>query len=202
MRRVVLASCLGLLLVPTLVLAQEASVTSPWTATTRVIMTGVSDASDPGGYKVYSGFALEGEVSRTLSRLLSVAVSASTISREVEFGDRQTPKSNLGSIEVLPLTATLRAKFRPDDRFHPYVGAGLHLTFFPEKSGSLDSWDLTAKIGPVVHAGFEYDLSARATLNVDFRVSRLETDLKQGSTTVASLALHPSTLGVGFGFRF
>lgn len=38
--------------------------------------------------------------------------------------------------------------------------------------------------------------------NVGFRAARLETDIEANGSEVATLAIHPSTPGVGIGFRF
>lgn len=202
MRRSLVFLCLGLVLAPAILSAQDAGAGSTaWTFRTRAIMTGVSDSSEPAGYKVYSALGMEADLTRGLSRRFELAWSLGTQSREVELRGAGG-KMNLGSIEVLPVSMLLQFHPRREGRFHPYVGAGVHFTVFWEKSGLLDSSDLTPEVGPTLEAGFDYDISPRMVFNVDFRVARLETDLETDGNTIASLALHPSTLGVGIGFRF
>jgi len=201
-----LVVCLGLLCLPlgaTVLRAQPASGEEPaWTFHARGVMTGVSDSSEPDGYKVYSALAMEAALTRVLSRSFAVAWTFGTESREVEFTGPDGRKVNLGSIELLPLTALLQ--FRPalGGRFHPYVGGGAQFTVFWEKSGALDSTDLTPEVGPVLQAGFDYDLSARTVFNVEFRAARLKTDLEADGEKMATINLHPSALAVGIGFRF
>jgi outer membrane protein len=172
-----------------------------WTFRTRAIMTGVSDSSEPAGYKVYSGIAAESEFTRVIDRHLEVVWTAGTHSREIELTPSGAGKRNLGSIEVLPVGVGLRYRFG-SGRFQPYAGAGVALTVFWEKSGELDSMDLTPEFGPTASVGFDYEISRAVFINADVRVSRLTTELKFGNARVATLALHPSTLGAGMGFRF
>ena len=205
MRRALLVclSLLCLVLSPTALRAQSSAPESlPWTFYARGVMTGVSDSSEPGGYKVYSGFAMEAGLTRVIGKRLAVAWTFGTESREVELTGSDGLKANLGSIEVLPLTALLQ--FRPalGGRFHPYAGGGVQFTVFWEKSGALDSTDLTPELGPVLQAGFDYELSARTLFNVEFRAARLATDLEADGEKRATINLHPSALAVGIGFRF
>jgi outer membrane protein len=185
------------------VVAQGTASPEPaWALRTRAIMTGVSDSSDPEGYKVYSGIGMELDVTRVLGRRWELSFTSGTHSREVEFASPAGEKVNLGSIEVLPVTALLRFRLRPGGRFHPYLGAGVDFAVFWEKSGFLDSADLAPSVGPVVALGFDYDISPRVVFNAEFRASRLTTDLEKDGRTIATLRLHPSTLGAGIGFRF
>jgi outer membrane protein len=189
-------------LVPSNLLAQDTGMDKPaWAFRTRAVLTGVSDSSEPAGYKIYSGFAMEADLTRTLNDYLTLGWTLSTVSREVEFKDA-AGKTNLGSIELLPFNVVLQFRLRHGGRFHPYVGAGLNVTPIYEKSGSLDSTDLTLGVGPTVEVGFDYDLSERMVFNVDVRAARLKTDLEVSGTKVATLAVHPATLGAGIGFRF
>jgi outer membrane protein len=203
MRRRLVLLCLCLLLAPAVLGAQTTGGDNPtWAFHTRAIMTGVSDASEPEGYKVYSAFSMEAGLTRLLGHNLALGWTFGTESREVELTGDQGDKVNLGSIEVLPVTMLLQFRPHLGGRFHPYVGGGAQFTVFWEKSGALDSTDLTPEIGPVLQAGFDLDISTRMVFNVEFRAARLETDLEADGQKIATISLHPSTLGVGIGFRF
>ena len=201
MRRTLAFACFCLLIVPSAVLAQNPGADAAWAFRARAIMTGVSDSSEPEGYKVYSALSMEVDVTRSVSRSFALAWTVGTESREVEqtAGGR---KVNLGSIEVLPIGMLLQFRPHREGRFHPYVGGGVQFTVFWEKSGLLDSTDLTPEVSPVVQLGFDWDLSSRMVFNVDLRTARLKTDLKADGEKLATIALHPTTLGVGIGFRF
>lgn len=203
MRRCAVLACACLLFAPSLLRAQGPGVTdTAWTLRTRAVMTGVSDSSEPEGYKVYSGLAMDVDLTRALGRHLSLDWTIGTQSREVELTTPGAGKLNLGSIEVLPLGMLLQYRFRPGGRFQPYLGAGVTFNVFWEKSGALDSADLSHGVAPTLAAGFDYTISSRMVFNADFRLSRLETELETEGRTAATLALHPSTLAAGVGFRF
>jgi len=202
LRRLVLL-CLCILLTPSALRAQNVGGNDPaWAFYTRAVMTGVSDSSEPEGYKVYSALGMEAGLTRLLGHNLALGWTFGTESREVEFTGDEVGKVNLGSIEALPLTMLLQFRPHLGGRFHPYVGGGAQFTVFWEKSGALDSTDLTPEIGPVLQAGFDLDISPRMVFNVEFRAARLETDLEGEGQKIATISLHPSTLGVGIGFRF
>ncbi len=82
------------------------------------------------------------------------------------------------------------------------MGAGANFTVFREKSGLLDSDDLTPTLGPALQLGTDLDLSPTTFLNVDFRWSRYKIDIEERGTKIATLRTHPSSLGAGIGFRF
>lgn len=204
MHRLVVAGLMGLLggfCVPASD-AQTLSGAAPsWALRTRAVMTGVSDSSEPAGYKVYSGIGLEVDATRSLNDRLVLSMTSGTHSREIE---QSVPglKTNLGSVEVLPIDVLLQYQLHPTGRFHPYIGAGAAFSLFWEKSGSLDSTDLQPAAGPALSVGFDYDISPRTIFSAEFRARRQSTDIEREGTTLATLALHPSTLSVGFGFRF
>jgi outer membrane protein len=87
-------------------------------------------------------------------------------------------------------------------RVRPYAGAGLNLSIFWEKSGALDSMDLTPGVGLALRLGADFALSPATVLNVDVKWNRLVTDLEANGARVARLSISPLTLGVGWGFRF
>jgi outer membrane protein len=123
-------------------------------------------------------------------------------SREVERTDAGGVKTNLGSIESLPLTALLQWRIPVRWSIRPYVGAGANLTVFWEKSGLLDSVDLAPTVGPALERGADFDLSPATFLNVDFRWNSSKTDIEERGTKIATLRIHPSSFRAGIGFRF
>ncbi len=110
---------------------------------------------------------------------------------------------NLGSIQTLPINVLVQDDFRGDAaRVRPYAGAGLNLTVFWEKSGALDSSDLSPGGGLAVQVGTDVALSNAVVFNLDLRWNQLATDLEFEGRRVARLSIHPLTIGAGFGFRF
>jgi outer membrane protein len=204
MTRLRLLAATVVILLPVPLLAQTAMPADPlWSARTRLQLTGTSDSSDPVGYTVYSGVPIELSLRRDLGRRISVEASAALESREIDtIRAGVSPRLNLGSIQTLPLTLLLQARPWSGGRFRPYAGAGLNVTMFWEKSGALDSMDLSAGAGLAVQVGTDIALSDVAVFNVDVKWNQLGTDLESGGVKVARLSINPLSLGIGFGFRF
>jgi outer membrane protein W len=201
----------GLLLLPALApaLAQAqafsyAQTDNPWTFTTHLVMTGSSDESksDPQGYKVYSAFTLDAAVQRRLGTKLAVEMSVRTESREVSLIGSANDEAAIGSIEALPISLLLQYRPEMGETVRPYVGVGLNLTVVWEKSGGLDSTDLSPSVAPAVQVGADFRLSSRLFLNVDLKWNPWRTDIKGNGSTLAHLQIDPLALGVGVGFRF
>ena len=203
MRRTLALVCLCLFLTAPLLTAQSA--TDPgtaWTFRTRAVMTGVSDSSEPEGYKVYSAIGMEADLTRAIARRFALGWTFGTQSREVELFDGAGGKVNLGSVELLPVSMVLQYRPALRGRFRPYFGAGVEFTLFWEKSGALDSTDIGPEVGPVFQLGLDYDISPRMVFNAEFRASRLTASLESNGRQDATIALHPSAFGAGIGFRF
>ena len=176
--------------------------TRPWIFTTRVLMTGSSDRSDPTGYKVYSTFALEAGLRRQLSRAFAAELTLRTESREIDSLFPSGADRRLGSIELLPIDLLLRYQLPTGGAWHPYAGAGVNLTVAWEKSGLLDSTDMSGSVGPAFQVGTDLDLSSLAVLNVDLKWNKMTATLENAGTRLTRIRIDPLTLGAGVGFRF
>lgn len=189
---------------PLPVLAQPAATPDTgWSARSRLQITGTSDSSEPVGYFVYSGVPIELSLRRDITRRLSIEASASLESREIDTTRAGvSPRLNLGSIQTLPLNVVALVRPWAGARVRPYAGIGANLTVFWEKSGALDSMDLTPGVGLALQAGTDIALSPVAVFNLDVKWNQLDTELKSDGSRVARLAINPLSLGIGFGFRF
>jgi outer membrane protein len=175
-----------------------------WSFQTRIVMIGSSDHSDPKGYMVYSAFAVEPSISRKLTNIFSLELNARTESHEVDItGNPESVEDiPLGSIELLPVNLLLRATASFKGSFHPYAGAGANFTVCWEKSGSLNSQDLTPAFGYAVALGSDIDISSNILFNVNIGWNTLRTDIKDKEVKVAFLKIDPLSIGLGLGFRF
>jgi len=100
-------------------------------------------------------------------------------SREIDFTWPVNGSGlNLGSVQTLPLNVMVLARPWGGGRVKPYVGAGLNATFLYEKSGMLDSTDLTRGFGLAVQGGLDIAVGRRGLVNIDLRWNQLETDLE------------------------
>jgi outer membrane protein len=190
---------------PIVASAQPApSSAGPWSIRTRVQLSGSSDLSEEEGYRVYSGVPIEISVRRELGGRFGLEFSGALESREVDVASPDgSDRVNLGSIQTLPINVLVQYYFRGDAaRVRPYAGAGLNLTVFWEKSGALDSSDLSPGGGLALQVGTDIALSAAVVFNLDLKWNQLATDLELDGRTLARLSIHPLTFGAGFGFRF
>lgn len=113
--------------------------------------------------------------------------------------------ASIGSVRHLPPTLTLQYHFLPDQKFRPYVGAGINYTRFSGVNllgGALtidkSSW------GPAIQAGMDIEINERFFLNFDIKKIWMDTDVKVAATgaTVANLKINPLIFGVGVGMKF
>jgi outer membrane protein len=182
-------------------MAAQAASDRAWLFTTRILMTGSSDRSDPPGYQVYSAFTLEASLRRILGRSFAAELTIRTESREVDSLFPAGEDRRLGSLELLPLNLFLQ--FRPrTGRVRPYAGAGVSATFAWEKSGVLDSTDMKGSVGPALQLGADFTLSSSIMLNTDLKWNRTRVDLTNGGTRLTDIRLDPVSVGIGVGFRF
>jgi outer membrane protein len=175
-----------------------------WTFKTRVVMTGSSDHSDPDGYMVYSAISIEPSITRKISKIFSIELSVKSESHEVDIlkGDEDGKDLPIGSVELLPVNCILRYSFKTQSEIHPYVGGGVNATFCWEKSGDLNSSDLTPGFGPAVQIGCDYYFNEQVLFNINIGWNKLKTDIKYGNSKAATLSLDPLSLGIGLGFNF
>jgi outer membrane protein W len=188
-------------LLPNALLAQNPGNDGRWTFATRLLVTGSSDHSDPAGFQVYSSFALEAALRRSLGRSLGAELTIRTESREIDSLVPAGEDRRLGSIELLPINLFLQYRLGGGS-IRPYIGAGVSATFAWEKSGLLDSTDMKGSLGPAIQLGADLDLSSSMLLNADLKWNRTRLDLKNGDITLADIRLDPLSLGLGLGFRF
>jgi outer membrane protein W len=188
-------------LLPITLTAQGTTSGHTWSFATRVLATGSSDHSEPEGFMVYSAFALEAALRRTLGRSFAAELTVRTESREVDSLVTTGEDRRLGSIELLPINLFLQYRLG-GGRVHPYVGAGVSATFAWEKSGALDSTDMKGSLGPAVQVGADFDLSPRVRLNTDLKWNGMRADLKHGETRLADIRVDPLSLGIGLAFLF
>lgn len=202
MRVTVLAVLVALALLP----ASEARAgggSQPWSVRTRAVMSGSSDHSEPDGYTVYSGISLEAGVAWAFHRLFAGELTMRTESREIDQATGEGSEDmRLGSVELLPMS--LLVQIRPPwwARVHPYAGAGLNLTVAWEKSGMLDSADLSPGLGPAVQLGADVDLGRALFLNLDLRWNAYRTEVERADSPMVRLRIDPLSLGLGVGARF
>lgn len=112
--------------------------------------------------------------------------------------------ANIGTVKHLPPTVTVQYHFMPDQKFRPYLGAGVNYTRFYDVNllnGAVklekSSW------GPAVQAGADIEISKRFFVNVDVKKIWMDTDVKSAAgATLANLKINPWVYGIGVGMKF
>lgn len=84
-----------------------------------------------------------------------------------------TIPASIGSLEMMPLTATLQFHFNPNGRFDPYIGGGVAYVLFDDIESEeldeigFDSIDFDDDYGFVANAGLSIDLTETFAINLD-----------------------------------
>lgn len=111
----------------------------------------------------------------------------------------------IGTAKHLPPTLTVQYHFLPDEKYRPYVGAGINYTRFSGVNINAAglSFDLdNSSWGGALQAGIDIAVGPKTFVNFDVKKLWIDTDLKQAGTTVSHLNLNPWVVGVGFGWKF
>ncbi len=112
---------------------------------------------------------------------------------------------DLGDSWVLPPTLTLQYHFTPDEKFSPYVGAGINYTLpYAEKHGrDTTALDADGSFGYALQAGADYWLDENWGLNLDVKKIWVDVDasVNHGAIT-GNVELDPWVVGAGVSYRF
>ncbi len=174
----------------------DAQVEHPWLIRARGVVVAPNASSDNLNLDVNANATVEVDISRYLSRNLSVELILATTGHEVMSGS-----TSLGMANVLP--PTLLLQFRPmATGVSPYVGAGGNFSYFYSKSGGLNDLDLSSSLGWAVQGGVDVPLGGRGVFNIDGKYVHMTTDVKSDGTKLAHLKINPLVIGAGFGYRF
>lgn len=112
----------------------------------------------------------------------------------------------IGTFRQLPTMLMLEYNFLPENRFQPYLGAGMNLTIISDvhlyvpKGGVLQLYHTS--IGPAVQAGFDYRLAAHWYVNADLKWAMIRSDVKSRGVKISQARIDPLLFGVGVGYRF
>lgn len=209
MRKSLVGLLLAALLVPAAAQAQADHLSYPWMVRARgIFIAPTAGASDVLGADVGNDATAEIDISRRFGKWLGAELVLATAAHEVRLEDG----TSLGSVHILPPTLLLQFHVPTAGKFHPYLGAGVNLTFIYDKTGVLetpalaglpgDEISLSTSFGLAGQVGADIDLSERAVFNLDFKYVGLKTDVELDGTKVDEVKVDPIIIGVGFGYRF
>lgn len=124
----------------------------------------------------------------------------------------EIPAFGLGSVQIIPVSATLQFHPWPAGRLDPYAGAGGAYAFFGGlrsddlKDAGLERIRFQNKAAFVANAGINVRLVRRFALNLDAKYLPLKTSsttvFTSGSPESIDLKIHPLILAAGLSWRF
>ena len=167
----------------------------------------ISGAINTGTVSTSNAVMPEVDVSYFFTDNIALELIAATTKHDA-YADNTPLGSHyrVGSTWVLPPTVTLQYHFMPHERFSPYVGAGVNVSFFygtTAANNAVTQLAMTTAVGPAIQAGFDYNFSGRWFGNFDVKQIFYTTTASINNGAIkAKTALNPTVIGAGIGYRF
>ena len=113
---------------------------------------------------------------------------------------------DLGDTMILPPTLTLQYHFTPDNKFSPYIGAGINYTLpYAEDAagGTVTKLKADGSFGYALQAGADYWFDEHWGVNLDIKKVWVDVDasINNGAIT-GNVVLDPVIIGAGISYRF
>lgn len=112
---------------------------------------------------------------------------------------------DLGETMILPPTLTLQYHFTPDQKFSPYLGAGINYTLpYAEDDGAdTTALDADGSFGVALQAGADYWLNDHWGVNLDVKKIWVDVDASVNNGAITGeVDLDPWVVGAGVSYRF
>ncbi len=200
MKKLLIGTAAIALLAPALAHAEPGE----WRVRGRLIgVVPQEDSKVSAGGKAEVGDAIVPELDFTyfLTNNIAAELILGTTKHDVDWTVGPT---SLGSVWLLPPTLTLQYHFLPDQKFQPYVGAGVNYTIFynvDEPAGLKIDYDNS--FGLALQAGADVMLNDNWFINADVKKLFLSTDVSINNGAIrADVDLDPWIFGIGIGRKF
>ncbi|MGN7438957.1 MAG: OmpW/AlkL family protein [Alcanivorax sp.] len=148
-----------------------------------------------------NAYAPEIDITYFFTEHVAAELIAATAKHTVSAGG-----NNLGDTWVLPPTLTLQYHFTPDNKFSPYVGAGINYTVFygEDDAPGFTDFNVGNGFGLAVQAGFDYWINDNWGLNLDAKYIDLNVDasVNNGGLNAYDVDINPWVIGAGVSYRF
>ena len=111
---------------------------------------------------------------------------------------------DLGDSMILPPTLTLQYHFTPDQKFSPYVGAGINYTLpYAEDGAGTSELQADGSFGYALQAGADYWFNDTWGVNFDVKKIWVDVDASIDNGNVrGNVELNPWVVGTGISYRF
>lgn len=178
----------------------------------QIRVRGIGVLPDDGGSTTIGGEpqaddAVVPEVDFTYFFTENIAAELIVATSPHDLGLQNSTAGNLdlGDTMILPPTLTLQYHFTPDNKFSPYVGAGINYTLPYSEDNGNDTMALDAdgSFGWALQAGADYWLDEHWGLNLDVKKVWVDVDasINNGAIT-GNVELDPWIVGAGVSYRF
>lgn len=150
---------------------------------------------------VDNAYVPEVDITYFFTKNIAAELIAATAEHTISAGT-----NTLGNAWILPPTLTLQYHFQPDEKFSPYVGAGVNYSMFygEDDNAPFTKLDVDGGFGFAVQAGFDYWLNDNWGLNMDVKYVDLDVDVRVNNAALSAddVKLDPWIVGVGTSYRF
>ena len=143
----------------------------------------------------------EVDVTYFITENIAAELIAATAKHEITH----SAAGDLGDAWILPPTLTLQYHFMPDNKFSPYVGAGINYSYFygEDEAAGFTDLEVEGGFGTALQVGADYWLNDHWGLNLDVKKLYLNIDGKLNNGAVrADIDLDPWIIGAGASYRF
>lgn len=176
-------------------------------------VTGIPDS----GVGVDDAWVPELDVSVFVHEHLAFEVIAATSPHDISGEGSIDGLGKIADTMVLPPTVLLQYHFRPDDKFRPYLGAGINYSWFydVDSTDDLDTAlggdtdiDLDDSFGWAAQFGFDIAINDHWFFNLDVKyidmetTAHLTTDDGFDTERKVDVDVNPWVPGIGFGYRW
>jgi outer membrane protein len=190
---------------------------SPWMVRVRALGIYPDESSSTftlagvpisGQANVDDAYTLDLDISYFFTPNIAVELTLTYAQHDVNATATPLGYIDLGSLDLLPPTLTLQYHFLPNNKFRPYIGAGLSYVLIPnEDSGDALSVNYDdGQVGFALQAGFDYFFTKNWCLNVDVKKVWVDVDatveVLPGAFVKTTVDVDPWLIGIGIGYRF
>jgi len=159
-----------------------------------------------GSARTSNDWVPELDFSYFFTKNIAAELILATTKHTVEIKNSTSGDLDLGTVRLIPPVLTLQYHFLPDQKFSPYIGAGINYVIVHSKSTgrSVANVSYTNEFGYAFQIGLDYIVDDNWSINVDVKKVFVDTDIRVNDGTIRAdgTDLDPWVVGVGFGYKF